>query len=638
MSLIARTWSERQVILDNRGQICRNTVELLESQLFWETVKRFLAELRARQSPLLELLAPLGAQNDTAQVQALVTALRELGRMPLARVHESFPALAPLLNQPELLHQFAEELYDYWRRFDRFLVCYSEEGGGEELDQRPYRTFNERMERLTHLVRAAYRDICENITGTHPRIYRQVPAGVQVGVIVTGKTWPCPGAPYRVLANIPFIRQLMLRPPLVIDPPMNKRTGTFQLVGDNPLVGLDIDPAEWLCYPARVGPLTVFIYFHQMFFGLGCSLANLFELAEDEDIERGPDAIYLYGAPAEAMARFGELPTVFYDDEAVGLFVGAVPGEDRFGYFGYLKKMVLTLHNVIVMKKLGRLPFHGALTRIQLRDGTKATLLIWGDTGAGKSETLEALRILGDEHIRELKVIADDMGSLEIAPDGKLVGYGTEIGAFLRLDDLQPGYALRQIDRAIIMSPQKVNARTVLPITTLAEILKGYAIDYLLYANNYEEITSAKPIVEPFASPEEALGVFRAGYAMAKGTTTAVGLVQSYFANPFGPPQYRDLHEELAARYFEAAFRAGVYVGQLRTRLGIPGYERKGPEAAGRELLKLLAERGSGKCMPGKVSAAQAAQADSPDRAAPAGSGRLEHKLTRETVSPDLVD
>ena len=37
-----------------------------------------------------------------------------------------------------------------------------------------------------------------------------------------------------------------------------------------------------------------------------------------------------------------------------------------------------------------------------------------GDTGAGKSETLEAFRVLGDKHIRELKIIADDMGSIEL--------------------------------------------------------------------------------------------------------------------------------------------------------------------------------------------------------------------------------
>ena len=76
-------------------------------------------------------------------------------------------------------------------------------------------------------------------------------------------------------------------------------------------------------------------------------------------------------------------------------------------------------------------------------------------------------------------VIADDMGSLEMAPDGRIVGYGTEIGAFLQLDDLQPGYALGQIDRAIIMNANQVNARIILPITTFNNLIKGHMTSIL---------------------------------------------------------------------------------------------------------------------------------------------------------------
>jgi hypothetical protein len=167
-------------------------------------------------------------------------------------------------------------------------------------------------------------------------------------------------------------------------------------------------------------------------------------------------------------------------------------------------------------------------------------------------------------------------------------GYGTEIGAFIRLDDLQQGYAFGQIDRAIIMSPHKVNARVVLPVTTIEEVLNGYTLDYLLYANNYEEVDDSHPAVERFGSADQALAVFREGAAMAKGTTTSSGLGHSYFANIFGAPQYREVHEKLAVKTFEAAFSSGVWVGQVRTRLAVPGYEFKGPEEAARALLGLI--------------------------------------------------
>jgi hypothetical protein len=35
-------------------------------------------------------------------------------------------------------------------------------------------------------------------------------------------------------------------------------------------------------------------------------------------------------------------------------------------------------------------------------------------------------------------------------------------------------------------------------------------------------------------------------------------------------------------------FERGIFVGQLRTRLGLPGWERKGPEEAARALLEWL--------------------------------------------------
>jgi hypothetical protein len=64
--------------------------------------------------------------------------------------------------------------------------------------------------------------------------------------------------------------------------------------------------------------------------------------------------------------------------------------------------------------------------------------------------------------------------------------------------------------------------------------------------------------------------------------------VGSYFANIFGPPQYQDLHEEIAERYFRAFFKSGVFVGQMRTKLGVSGFERTGPEESARELLETI--------------------------------------------------
>ena len=216
-----------------------------------------------------------------------------------------------------------------------------------------------------------------------------------------------------------------------------------------------------------------------------------------------------------------------------------------------------------------------------------------GDTGAGKSETLEALRTIGGDDLEEVVIIADDMGSLEIDSAGNVMGYGTETGAFVRLDDLQTGYAFGQIDRTIIMSPDQTNARVILPVTTYENIVRGYPIDFVFYANNYEPVDAEHPILEQFSTPQEALETFRAGKVMSKGTTSTTGLVQTYFANVFGPQQYPDVYDRLAQEYFEKFFANQIHVGQMRTQLGISGMERRGPEAAARELLAALESRGT---------------------------------------------
>lgn len=572
---------EKKVIIKINKRLCETPEELINSELFLEILNRCIENLSRRNSTLLDIFGSGNISEN--QIALLVDALNYLVRLPISLLPGILKDSEIFMKDINLFNDFIEYLYNYWRSFDRFVICNSDL---DTLDKRPYRTFNETIEKLTHLVRFSYRNIQENITGDHPRVYRQVSAGSEIAAIVAPGTILFTQEQYKQLNNIPVIRQILMYPPLVLNPPMNKRTGQFKKVNQNPFELINILNDEWLCYPAKVGKLLIPVYFHNKFFELGFSLCNLFELANDKDLTRKPDAIYLFGVPDECLDCFGNLPTVFFDDEENDLIVAAVPSRDEFGYFGYLKKMILTLHNIKVMKN-GIFPFHGALVKINLKNGKESTILIIGDTGAGKSETLEALRVIGKETIADLEIIADDMGSIELRNE-QPVGYGSEIGAFLRLDDLQPGYALGQVDRAIIMSASQINARIVIPVNSFNNVIKGYKIDYVLYANNYEEIDQEHPVIEKFGNSNDAIKIFKEGMVMSKGTTTSTGLNHSYFANIFGPPQYRELHDKISKSYFEVFFKKEIFVGQLRTRLGIKGYEGIGPEEAARELLKII--------------------------------------------------
>ena len=90
------------------------------------------------------------------------------------------------------------------------------------------------------------------------------------------------------------------------------------------------------------------------------------------------------------------------------------------------------------------------------------------------------------------------------------------------------------------MNPDKINARLVMPVATYKDISKGIPIDLFLYANNYEDVEDGGKYLNYFENPEDAIEVFKTGARMAKGTTTETGLVESFFANPFGPAQKQD--------------------------------------------------------------------------------------------------
>jgi hypothetical protein len=488
------------------------------------------------------------------------------------------------MSEKDQMYELVEELYNYWRRFERFFFIEAPERSNFPKSSIHHAQFIKANEELKNLVLYVYRRVSEHITGKNPRVYRQLPAGANMGMLLERIQWDCP-VRYLPLTEVPFIRLALMEPPLILYPEMNKRKGKFVEIHEPPKL-LSVNKKEWFCFPAKVGELTAFIYFHQDFISLGLSLSNLFEIAEYEEIySKRPDLILVFGLKENLPSK-----TVFYDDNESNIIIGFVAHDREVDYFGYFKKMTLTLHNIVMIKR-GRLPVHGAMVCLKLKGGESANLVIVGDSGAGKSETLEAFRVLAEEYICEMKIIFDDMGSIALDQQGRVVGYGTEIGAFVRLDDLQPGYAYEEIDRSIFMNPDKTNARLIIPVTRYHHVIKGYPLDFMLYANNYEQVDDDHPPVEFFDRVEKALNVFRSGARLAKGTTDEKGLVHTYFANPFGAPQREEEHERLAQYYFQLMFEQEIRVGQIRTRLGIEGYEQEGPKSAALALFNVIRQK-----------------------------------------------
>lgn len=568
-----------KVTMNFTAKYCDSFESIINSEGFRKVLETYLKKTKNKKSHNFRFLSEaIGTEDIKVISRYLISTLKLLSMMGADEVLVVNDAFEGLLEDKKSFANIIDDVYSFWRKLERYTVIQN----NKVKDGIAAVGFVDANKSFNDLILRFYRRLQKNLLGSMPNVLRQVSAGGNASIMVSNLIWPSPRE-YSILDHIPFIDAISLEAPFITYPSKNTRDGIFLETSENPLSGSHINSEEWFCYPAKVGELLAYVYFHRDFMSHGISLCNLFDLATAEEC-RGvkPDIIYVFGAKDDE----DELKTCFYDDEKNNIMLGYANYSEEIDYFGYMKKMILTLHNIIMIKR-GYMPIHGAMVNVVLKNGKEANIVIMGDSGAGKSESLEAFRALSEEYISDMTIIFDDMGVFKNV-DGVIKGYGTEIGAFVRLDDLDQGYAFKEIDRSIFMNPDKINARLLMPVCKYDDIIKGYDVDLFLYANNYDGVDDGENSIEYFNNPEEAKKIFKAGARMAKGTTTENGLVESYFANPFGPVQKKEEMDLIVDKYFEDMFNNKVKVGQIKTCLGVLGLEKEGPKKAAIELFHII--------------------------------------------------
>lgn len=570
------TLSRGRAMINFTLKYCDTKQKLLNSYGFKRVVESFIKQVLKKDEVVIYDHYIKSFKNEEDLIDSLIESFKLLTVFNIDEVIAVDNKYSVFFEDKDLFIEVTELLFAYWKRLERYAIVRNTRLGEGLQNVR----FIQAMDMFNDLVLATGRRIQETVNGQESRVYRQMNAGAGAGLTLNQVNWNCP-IEYKGLAEIPFISTVVFHPPFISYTKRNTRDGIFHEHQQNPLDKLILSEDDWFVFPCKVGSMLTFVYFHKDFMVHGIGIANLFELAkENEYIGKKPDIIYVFGYPdGEEEKR-----TFYYKDKKNDILIGYANYCDDIDYFGYMKKMLLTLHNVkqIEQKKL---PIHGAMVNIVLKNGKESNIIIMGDSGAGKSESLEAFRTLNEKYIRHMRVIFDDMGFLKKEEDGTINGYGTEIGAFVRVDDLDPAYAFEQLDRGIYTNPDKVNARVTIPISTYEVIMKGYKVDFFLYANNYNE---ADKKILFYDDLNKAIQVFEDGARKAKGTTTEKGLVKSYFANPFGPVQERAETEVLVREYFKDMKDAGVKIGEMHTSLAIDGKAKDGPRAAAEELFELI--------------------------------------------------
>ena len=423
---------------------------------------------------------------------------------------------------------------------------------------------------------------------------------------------------YSSLNQVPLTTTADMRTGVYYKTHANKRAYPFFSLSHNPFKNDLFKPEEYVAIPFEIGAWNILCYIHKTrgYIEIEAGLLNLFPFSKVENvIEKQPDGIFILGCPHSDMKDLG-----YYHDKENDLLVGLIPGLDDCQYFGYGKKPMLTLHNVLSILK-GDLPLHCGATRYVVRFDEKTNEPYIFDSLIKADDMGRA--VLGSE---DKKINGNGNGNGNGHDKEALYFYGTETGAFACLDGFSEHAKMQMEGREIGYNKfAGTNARQIVPVTDYAEISTGSELDILLYLNNYDLIAPGQNCMNVDIDVDEALDHFRKGARVAAGSTqTHRGKVEiSYWANPFPLlkdkewktlPEHQDLcdmFEKIEDKFFtqikkrvkqgkmkigvaHSMLMAGVYENNTDSELKKHSFdnrdmvEHEGPERAARDMISLI--------------------------------------------------
>lgn len=534
-----------------------NELKVISSDFFLRVLDKYLKALGPDDQIKVFLEEILDGEVNVTLLKDLIKSLYLFGFAKLSIANPLY------LKNRDLLLELLDGIYDTYRLCSRYLL-----GSRESLTSKE---FISAINSFSSLIMNTYRHLYEDVLGSEQKVYRELASGVNGGFLISNNSLlPSPSLGF--LKDTPLIETIITKPPFMVKTFSNKRVGYFKKEERMVETG-DIDPKALFLLPIKIQDRIGLCYIHKDFLSTLMGLGTLFEIAtKDEILKTKASFIMIYGINKD-------LAPHYYQVE--GQYVGVISAKKEMDYFGYAKKMILTLFNLSMIDE-GKLPIHGAGVTIRLKNGIKKNIAILGDSGAGKSETLEALGHSSDDCISSITTIFDDMGTFHIK-DGQIYMSGTEIGAFVRLDDLDNSYSLRAIDRAIFYNIEETNSRVVVPATSYKTTCSSFPVDYFFFANNYEEIDEGLKLIE---DKNTAIDIFVSGLRVALKTTSEKGLVSTFFSNPFGPMQKKEACLPLINEYFDLLYKNQIKTGVLYTQLSLD--KHIGTKKAAEALINLI--------------------------------------------------
>ena len=584
---------------------CKTPGQLLESKAFCQYLtiykKQFIKELKLREN--------------SDQKEEVLHKIEYIKGIKPSTFFDIFKNNKPFTNDELRKHRqsvkFIDGCFHHYRKksYTRLIKLHDEILNSKESAESIKDRITNRANELTDLILETRRGLLTKV-GFNVGVRRSQGLECQPNVTcgeISGKSIDLPSS-YSSLNKVPLTTHADMRTGIHYTTHANKRAFPFYALRHNPYKNPSFKPEEYVAIPFEVGKWNIVAYIHK---SRGCiemepGLLNLFPFSKVRKLAGNkPNGIFIFGCPNSTMKDLG-----YFFDKENNILVGLIPNLDECKYFGYGKKPILTLHNVLCILN-DDLPLHCGCTRYLVRFDSKTN----------------------EPYIFDSFVKADDMGRASLIQNNSSDNmspyfYGTETGAFACLDGFSEHAKMQMEGREIGYNKHSgTNARQIVPVTDYSEVSTGSELDILLYLNNYDLIKPGSSCMDVDMNVDDAIEHFRKGARVAAGSTqTHRGEVEiSYWANPFPLLKDKDFkelpeHKDLCEKFtiiedkFLSNIRKRVDSGQMK--IGVAhsmlmagtyskntdkilkkhGFcdrnlvEHQGPERAAKDLITLIKE------------------------------------------------
>jgi hypothetical protein len=292
-----------------------------------------------------------------------------------------------------------------------------------------------------------------------------------------------------------------------------------------------MDSSEYVCKMVQVGGSKVMLVMNRAYSHYIVEELRLFpQFTISDDVSVKPDAVSFLGIPSKVMGedyRIGYFMDKLSDGSS--LPVSWVDKEDVTDYMGYLKKPILTVANEKVREN-GMVPIHGSAFTIVFKNGLRKTIVMGGDSGTGKSETIIAMveQLMRNEgcadKVESVELLAGDMLSLFEGEDGQLYMLGTESGDFMRTTDISDDYMrmwrdLTETGSSTNLADPKNPRITIKGICNPETNLRPVRVNMFFNINNFQAPPQGQSVGEVEIPHNEIMQDYMNGYRGEKGTS-----------------------------------------------------------------------------------------------------------------------